>query len=130
MRRVALSMVIAAALGAAGCGSKSDEEQVKEVVGDYIDLAADGNGAEACKKLSPEAERAFTAQANISCEQGIEQISKTLTDDQRKKAKEIDEFDVKIDGDKATVTYDKVSGSGRNTASLEKRDDEWLIASA
>ncbi len=129
MRRVVASLVMMLALGAAACGSKSDEDQVKEVVGDYITAAADGNGAEACTMLTPEAKRAFTDQSNISCEQGIEQISKTLNEDQREKAKEL-ELDANVDGEKATVTYDKPSGSGKNTVRLEKRDGDWLIASA
>lgn len=129
MRPLALSLVTALALVAAGCGSKSDEDQVKEVMGDYIAAAADGKGEEACKKLTPEAKRSFTAQTNISCEKGIEQISKTLTDAQRKKAKDL-EFEARINGDRATVSYDKPAGSGRNTATLQKRDGDWLIASA
>lgn len=122
-------MVAALALIAAGCGSKSDEDQVKEVMGDYIAAAADGKGEEACGKLTPEAKRSFTAQTNISCEKGIEQISKTLTDAQRKKAKDL-EFETRISGNTATATYDKPAGSGRNTATLQKRDGDWLIASA
>ncbi len=122
-------MVILAAVVPAGCGSESDEDQVKEVVGDYLAAAADGNGDEACEKLTPEAEREFTALANTTCERGIEQISKNLNEPQREKAKGL-ELDAKVDGEKATVTYAKSTGSGRSTVRLEKREGDWLIASS
>jgi len=128
MRALALSLATALALLAAGCASKSDEDQVKEVMGDYIAAAADGNGEEACKKVTPESKRAFTTQTKISCEKGIEQISKTLTDEQREKAKDL-EFEAQVDGDRATAAYDKPAGPGKNIATLQKRDGDWLIAS-
>ena len=126
MRRLAATLIIAFSLGILGCG-KSDQDQVKDTLRGYIAAVADGNGDEACKKLAPQTKSALTSQTKVSCKQAVGQLAKTIPKDQRKQAKALDKFDVKVDGEKATATYDKPSGGGKNTAMLEKRGGDWLI---
>jgi hypothetical protein len=125
IRRVAAVLAAGLVLVAApGCGG-SDEDDVKEVVQDYTEGVADGDGGKVCNTLSDESKDRFQ-QAGAKCEDVFKSFGAFLNDEQKDKLKDIDP-DVEVDGDNATAKVDELEGTGSTEVKLKKEDGDWKI---
>jgi hypothetical protein len=115
---------------AVGCGGSDDDPE--DVVRTYLEAVADGDGEKACDQLTGEAKRQavdfLSSQAPefgaTSCEDGLDQLSENLGEDEKDILREPGEATVEIDGDSATVTFEEAT----TPAELTKSGDDWLIS--
>jgi hypothetical protein len=66
---VVACVVLASAL--AGCGGKSDEQQVRDTATEFVDAVHAGNGEKACSLLTEESKPVYTQLGDIPCSQGV-----------------------------------------------------------
>src|SRR5688572_19359395 len=107
------------ALVAGGCGA-SDEEQVRERVGELSQALDDKDGKRACELLSPYAEAQYIAILGLfggesRCEKLLADLDRD--EEERASAKEIERAKVRIRGDVALV-----AGKGMESIGLRKID--------
>lgn len=143
-RRVLAVLVVFSVL--AGCGGgKSTEDEVKDVVTGFFDDVADGDGAEACAKLTAAAvdqlnRAAFLLQAPGSCREAVEAVNRQLSGDDKKALRSAEVNAAQVNGNRATVADADISLelSGQSTLfrnsdpaplTLEKVGDDWKITS-
>jgi hypothetical protein len=126
-RRSAAALVAGLALAAVpGCGPfGSDEDDVKDVVKDYAEGVADGDGKKVCDTLAEESRKQFE-QAGTKCEDAFKSFGAFLNDEQKDKLKDVDP-DVEVDGDNATAKVDELGSTGSNEVKLKKEDGDWKI---
>lgn len=120
MKRAVLVAITAAALAIAGCGGADDEEQIREVMHDYLTALGDGNGEVGCATLSEAAQRTYMAAASGGCEPGFAKFS-DYTSEIDYDSLDIDRVD--ITGDDAIVGFDGDTA----TVTLQRDGDGWLI---
>jgi hypothetical protein len=127
LRRTAAALVAGLALAAlSGCGPfGSDEDDVKDVVRDYTEGVAEGDGKKVCDTLAEDSRKQFE-QAGTKCEDAFKSFGAFLNDEQKDKLKDIDP-DVEIDGDNATAKVDELGSTGSNEVKLKKEDGDWKI---
>ena len=112
-----------------GCGPfGSDEDDVKEVVQDYAEGVADGDGKKVCDTLAEDSKKQFE-EAGTKCEDTFESFGAFLNEEQKDKLKDVDP-DVEIDGDNATAKVDELQGTGSTEVKLKKEDGDWKITFA
>jgi hypothetical protein len=143
---VVLLVVLAGALGVAGCGDdESDEAKVENTVTGFFDNVADGEGQAACARLTDSAVKelsaaAFLLQAPASCQEAVELTAKQLGDEEKKALKSADVSRVTVTGERATVadTDIEVDLEGQSSVfrnndpkpiELQKSGDDWKISS-
>ena len=112
------------ALVAGGCGA-SDEERVRESVGDLNRALDEKDGERACGLLSPYAEAQYTAILGLFG--GERRCAKLVADlerdaDDRVSKGELERAKVRIRGDLALV-----SGKGMDAIGLRRIDGEWQV---
>ena len=138
-------VVLAAALGVAGCGEESEEDKVESTITDFFDSVADGQGQNACARLTDSAVKelsaaAFLLQAPASCQEAVERTAKQLDDEEKKALKSATVNRVTVTGNRATVadTDIQVDLEGQssvfrnndpNPIELQKSGDDWKISS-
>jgi hypothetical protein len=62
-------VVIVVAL--AGCGGKSDEQQVRDTAKEFVDAVHSGNGKKACSLLTDASKPVYAQLGDIPCSQGV-----------------------------------------------------------
>lgn len=109
---LALAVMLAVPFGASACGGddKSDEEQIRDV----IELV-NAKKKEACDNLSDKYLRDVIGGDKDDCEKQVGETPRNAV-----KIK-----NVKVDGDRATVSGDIQGGSGR--IFLVKEGDDWKL---
>lgn len=135
MRRAVTLLAIACAGVAAGCGGDDgggDDEQVRDVVRDYLTGLAAGNGDRACAQLTEEARKelvsevtaAFPDPPELSCEEAVVDLSQDIAPIDKRKFLNPEVTKVSVDGDRATVTVKGLDGP----TTLARDGDDWRIA--
>jgi hypothetical protein len=126
-RRGAAALAAGLALVAVpGCGPfGSDEDDVEQVIKDYSEGIADGDGKKACDTLSEDSKKRFE-EAGAKCEDTFESFGAFLNEDQKNELKDVDP-DVEIDGDEATAKVQALEGTGSDEVKLKKEDGDWKI---
>jgi hypothetical protein len=138
--------LFAAAMLLAGCNNDdSDEAQVKAVVTDFLEDAADGRGTEACFALTGDAVRYVStvgavAQSEASCPEAVQTLSGLFASDEKKALKSASVKRVSLSGDSATIAREDIEiqykGESRlfprpsnSPVILIKTDTGWKIES-
>ena len=126
-RRTAAALAAGLALVAvSGCGPfGSDEDDVKDVVKDYAEGIADGDGGKVCDTLTEESKNQFE-EVGAKCDETFSSFGGFLNDEQKDKLKDVDP-EVEIDGDNATAKVDALEGTGTDELKLKKEDGDWKI---
>ena len=108
-------ILLAAAMLLAGCSDDedSDEAQVKTVVTDFLEDAADGRGSEACSKLTGDAVRYVStvgavAQAEASCPDAVQTLSGQFATDEKQALKSATVKKVNLSGNSATIAREDI----------------------
>ena len=117
-RSTAATVAILLAL-AGGCGA-SEEERVEEAVREYNAGFAEGDGKKACSRLS----RGFKAQIP-NCDRFVAELSKADPSGASSKRLAEAEYEVQIDGNRATAENAELG-----SFELVEEDGEWRISSA
>lgn len=123
-----------------GLPGGSDEDEIRDRAGAYLEALTSGKSEEACDSLSDTAiesllavveaapQNATPALVGGSCEEAIASISASLAEDQR----EIDfvaladDFDVEFQGDRAVASDS--ANPPQISLQFEQVDGEWLVA--
>jgi hypothetical protein len=124
------AVLIALVLTASGCGGKSDSEAARAAVTGFTKAFGKGDGAKACKLLTPAARDAFLKRVKVLT--GTSDCAKALKGVHDAAGRQVtDAFeaakvsDVEIKGSNATA---KVTASGASTTvGLKKQGDKWLL---
>jgi Putative lumazine-binding len=126
-RRAATVLAAGLALVAVGgCGPfGSDEDDVKDVVQDYTEGVAEGDGGKVCDTLAEDSRKQFE-QAGTKCEDAFKSFGAFLNEDQKDKLKDVDP-EVDVEGDNATAKVDELEGTGSTEVKLKKEDGDWKI---
>jgi len=128
-RTAALAVTALALVALPGCMGNSDEDDAKEVVKDYAEAIANGDGKKVCDTLSEDAKRTFERR-DRKCEDTFKSVGGFLTDEQKDKLKDIDP-NVEVDGDNATATVEELEdAAGSTEVKLKKEDGDWKITFA
>jgi hypothetical protein len=115
-------LLVCAALAAgtlAGCG-RDPGRDAEQVVDDYLEAIADGDGERACNQLTENLQRRLidAAPAGLEatdCRTAAAAIAGTLSQEQRQRLRDTAYGHVSVDGDRATVRL-----GDRGTAELTK----------
>jgi hypothetical protein len=134
MWRLGLAFGAALAL-LAGCGESdespgggSEREQIEAVVVDYMHALADGDGEQACARLTSAAQKSLAAGTGAeSCAAGVEQLAGSLDSDARTLLGSVEVTVNDITGSKATVKVAAGEAQPPGPVPLEKADGEWRI---
>lgn len=118
---------------AGGCGS--DDDQAAEAARDYLAAAVEGDGEQACDRLTVEGKTVIADIAanqlpelgTVDCAEVMQKLSEFTTEEQASAAREnidqIDGEDVTLDASTATV-----DAPGANVPiTLEMEDGEWKV---
>jgi hypothetical protein len=117
VRRVA---VAALALALSGCGGENgDDKAVRQVVTDYLQAFAAGDGAKACGLMLPEVQRQLG-----DCAARLDDAYSKLTPDERKQNEVIEVDTVTSAGDNAKARL----FPGSAEVAVRKVDGRWQIA--
>jgi hypothetical protein len=127
VRRSAAALLAGVALAVVpGCGPfGSDEDDVKDVVKDYMEGVAEGDGKKVCDTLAEDSRKQFE-QAGTKCEDTFKSFGAFLNDEQKEQLKD-DDPEVEIDGDNATADVDALGNTGSTKVKLKKEDGDWKI---
>jgi hypothetical protein len=121
IRRAAVAVACAAAIAAAGCGGKGDEQSAGEAAQAYVDARNERDAAKVCGLYSEQLKQQLAIAG--SCEAFVKEQSSGISGE----AKVVS---VKSHGDQGTATL-AVSGEGvkpvQVTIQLERQDGDWLI---
>jgi hypothetical protein len=112
MKRFLAVAAVGGALAVSACGSKSDEDQIKDVV-----KKVDDNPAALCDNATKE------LLAQLGGKAGCEALAKTNKDTSKSKV-----TNVKVNGDTATATVTDKSGPSQVT--FQKVDGDWKVKSS
>ena len=131
MRRAAL-LISTAVLAASGCGG-GPEDDVKSAIHDYLNAFVDGDGAKACSLMTSDTRRQFVEKTksltkSSDCALAIEAIRTQAGAEVTAALAKLKFTNVKVDGDRATVTL--TSGGSRTTATLKKEGGTWKVSGA
>jgi hypothetical protein len=132
LRRTTIVLVMTA-VAAAGCGSQSDEDKVRDVTLDFVNAVVDEDYDEACDKLSTDARKeiakAGAALDAGTCPEVLEKGFALLDSADRKRLQDADfkVTDVEVKGDRATAKVSPDLGDGDDATRLQKKGDEWFI---
>jgi hypothetical protein len=129
------SVVLCAALAALalpGCGGGNNKSAAEKTVKDYLGSLADGDGEQACEKLTGDAKRQAVdyVASNVpelnatSCADALAKLSEQLGGDEASALKDAAVDSSTITGDSATV---RMKGAS-STAELRKVDGTWYIS--
>jgi hypothetical protein len=117
VRRLALAAVT---LAVAGCGGENaDDKAVRQVVTEYLDAFAAGNGAKACSLMLPEVQRQLG-----DCPARLNDAYKKLTADERKQNEALEVDTVTSAGDNAKARL----FPGSAEVAVRKSGGRWRIA--
>jgi hypothetical protein len=126
-RRAAAALAAGLALAAvSGCGPfGSDEDDVKEVVQEYFEGFAEGDGGKVCGTLAEDTRKQFD-QAGSKCEDVFKTSGAFISEEQKDRLKDVDP-EVEVEGDNATAKVDDLQGAGPPEFKLKKEDGDWKI---
>jgi hypothetical protein len=109
-----------------GCGPfGSDEDDVKDVVKDYAEGIADGDGGKVCDTLTEESKKSFE-DVGAKCDETFSSFGGFFNEEQKDKLKDVDP-EVEINGDNATAKLNALEGTGSDELKLKKEDGDWKI---
>ena len=133
MNGSALRATAIAVLGCAaivGCGGQSDEQQIKSLVKNYVADFAAHKGADACKLLTPSAQRRIQATAGIlrgpNCGATLTTVSNLPTGDAARQLSKLYAGKVVVDGNEAGVLIEPAAPGAKPTR-IVKVNGTWLI---
>jgi hypothetical protein len=126
MRRTAVTMLLAVAVGAVGCGGdeSEDEEDVKSAVKEYAQAIADGDQPKACNLLTDEVKSAVEERTGKQCQSFITNLSTIGAGEQ---FSSVEATEVKVDGDRAEA---RVKGAGEIELEIDfvKEGEQWKLS--
>src|SRR5829696_4907416 len=125
MRYPSLTVIVLAACVAGLVACASDEEQVTDTVKRFYAEAADGDGKDACGRLTPAARGPGGAP---QCEAAIEQLGQLGGAEGKRRIAQVDVRKTRVDGDRAT-TQTQVPGQTPVVLTLRKVEGEWKLES-
>jgi hypothetical protein len=126
MRRTAVTMLLAVAVGAVGCGGdeSEDEEDVKSAVKEYAGAIADGDQPKACNLLTDEVKSAVEEQTGKQCQAFVTNLSTIGAGEQ---FSAVEATDVRVDGNNAEA---RVKGAGEIELEIDfvKEGEQWKLS--
>jgi ketosteroid isomerase-like protein len=139
-------LLAVAMLVGAGCNNeRSDADEVKAVVENFLDAAADGKGEEACSYLTGDAVRFVStvgaiAETEASCPDAVNALAGRYATDEKEALKGAKVKEVSVSGDRATIARQGIEfnyqGESRlfpkattSPVTLTKTDAGWKIES-
>ena len=136
MRRALALLAIVCATGA-GCGGDDGpdaEEQVRDVVREYLKALAEGRGERACGYLTEAARRqvveavtaVFPESGTVSCEEAIAEIALDTAAERKRVLLNPEIERVSVDGERATANVRDL----REPLRLERLGDDWRVDDA
>lgn len=129
-RRIAIAGVLAGLLALVGCGSGSDEAQIKSTAMSYLTAFADGDGERACTYLTTEqqnetARRASVPETPEGCAATLDELSKVIPKDVAEGFRRVEIVEIAIDGTQASVTFEHAPGVATG---FSKEGGRWLVS--
>jgi hypothetical protein len=120
--RALLAFSVGLCLAVSACGGGGGEEgEVRDAIRTFANAAIDGDGDKACEQLAKSARDQLSA-GGQDCGEIFGSVADQFKDQAKAQLDQIDDLDVKVDGDKATV-----SGDGESTT-MVKEDGEWKLS--
>jgi hypothetical protein len=107
-------------LAAVGCGGGGEEGEVRDALRAFSQAAIDGDGEQVCDGLAKSVRDQFAAGGG-DCADIVTSSAATFKQQAEKNLDEIDDIEVEVDGDSATITKD-----GESTT-MTKEDGEWKL---
>jgi outer membrane murein-binding lipoprotein Lpp len=131
-RALPIVLLVPLALLVAGCGSKSDKDQVRSTVQTYIDGLASKNGKKVCDQLAPSVQTLVKQRSSTKdCATAINKFEASSTGRAVAPAfntAKIKEVTAKGSTASATLNLQIPGGSATNTTiPLEKVNGKWKI---
>jgi hypothetical protein len=115
--RGALIAGVVLAVALAGCGGKSDEQEVRDTANGFVGAVHAGDGKKACSLLTEESKPIYSQLGDIPCEQGVIQAAIPAG---------VKIYRVRITGDRATVGLRNRGGELRQLT-LKRRGGGWRV---
>lgn len=117
------------ALGAAGCGGKSDEDKARDTAEQYFKALGDGDGAKACGLLTKNAQAKAAAARGGSCARALTldtgtPLGRALAD----QFKKVEVGKVKVNGSNADATLKANGRTAQKPLREVKEDGDWKVA--
>ena len=117
-------------VAAAGCGGPSDQEQVRNLIGDYLTAFSKNDGAKVCSLLTANAQRDVQKGAGLirgkDCAETMTTLSKISSEAAPGLLKLFHAGKVVVDGNEAGVII-QPAAPGTKPTKLVKVDGKWLI---
>jgi hypothetical protein len=125
LARIFIACLAALSLAAfAGCGPFGGDSP-EDVIKDFSEAVADGDGEKACDLVTDEYREQELG--GDQCEEQVEQGAEAASDEELDRLRDIEVSDVEEDGDKATAKV-KAEGEDEDEVELEKVDGDWKLS--
>ena len=127
-----LASVLAALVisGTVGCGGPSDQDQIKQLVKEYVTAFAAEDGAKVCSLLTPESQRRIQASAGLlrgrTCAETLKTVAQMSTKASPEQVKAFHAGRIVVDGNEAGVVIEP-SNPGTKPTRLVKLNGKWLF---
>lgn len=126
-RRVCASLIVlAVALGAAGCGGSGDDQAVKQTMQNFLGAIGRGDGKAACALVTPSGQAALAAQIaalthathTVSCQLILTEIAKLLPPAAKQGLESVQVRKVTVKGSTASVLSRDVHATKGNVSAF------------
>lgn len=125
LRALGLPALVAALLGASGCGGDSDEQKVRSTLTRYERASASQDYAQLCRDVFARALTARVARVGLSCEQALRTGLGSV------QAPKLEILKVKVTGARAlALVRSSAAGQSSSTDTIEliKDGEDWRVS--
>ena len=130
LRSIVAALAALVIIGAAGCGGPSDQDQIKQLVTEYVTAFAAEDGAKVCSLLTPASQRRIQASAGLlrgrTCAETLKTVAQMSTKASPEQVKAFHAGRIVVDGNEAGVVIEP-SSPGTKPTRLVKVDGKWLF---
>jgi hypothetical protein len=130
IRSIAAAVAALVIVGSLGCGGPSDQEQIQQLVKQYVTAFAAEDGAKVCSLLTPESQRRIQASAGLlrgrTCAETLKTVAQLSTKASVEQVKAFHAGRIVIDGNEAGVVIEP-SNPGTKPTRLVKINGKWLF---
>lgn len=126
MRRPAATILLALACAtAAGCGVRSDQQQVRDVTLDYLHAIGARDLKKVCSLLTPAAQKHVGDGDAARCPRGAASVEEAIDAQTRETYREAQIRSIVIRGETATIQMS--FGKSSSSATLQKVAGKWRL---